>query len=126
MLECFKDCFLLVGWANEFLALALPDVVIESFLKTAFLFDLGNVEGGHIQTEVFQNICLYLWIGSGGSCGRGQVCNIDVKVDMLVYLLPTQTDNRFYMAALGEHIHGLNACANIFIGAQKFHVTCKR
>ena len=82
MLECFKDCFLFVGRANEFLALALADVVIESFLKTALLFDLGNVEGGHLQTEVFQNICLYLWIGGGGSGGLGQVCNIYIKVDM--------------------------------------------
>ena len=89
MLECFKDRFLLVGWANAFLALALADVVIVSFLKTALLFDLGNVEGGHLQTEVFQNICLYLWIGGGSSGGFGQVCNIDVKVDMFVYLLPT-------------------------------------
>ena len=89
MLECFKDCFLLVGWANKFLALALTDVVIESFLETALLFDLGNVEGGHLQTEMFQNICLYLGICGGGSCGRGQVLNVHIKVDMFIYLLPT-------------------------------------
>ena len=89
MLECFKDCFLLVGWANEFLALALTDVVIESFLETALFFDLGNVEGGHLQTKVFQNICLYLGIGGGGSGGLGQVLDVHIKVDMFIHLLPT-------------------------------------
>lgn len=89
MLECFKDCFLLVGGANEFLALALADIVIESFLETALLFDLGNIEGGHLQTEVFQNVCLYLGIGGGGSGRLGQVLNVHIKVDMFIHLLPT-------------------------------------
>ena len=89
MLKGIKDCFFFIGWANEVFALARTDVVIESFLKTALLFDLGNIQGGHLQTEFVQNILLDFWICCCRSRSLGKVGNIHIKVDMFIHLLPT-------------------------------------
>ena len=51
--ECIHDCLFFIGWANEFFALALTDVVIVSFLKTALVLYLGNVQRGNLQTVLF-------------------------------------------------------------------------
>ena len=66
MLKSIHDCFFFFGWANEFFALALTDVVVLSFLKSALVLDLGNVQIGNFQTVLFQNVCLYLGIGGSG------------------------------------------------------------
>lgn len=89
MLKGIEDCFFFVGWANEFFALALADVVIESFLKTTLLFGLSNIQRGNFQTELVRNILFDFWIGGCCSGGLGQVGNIHIKVDMFIYLLPT-------------------------------------
>ena len=64
--ECIHDCCLFFWWANEFFALALADVVIVSFLKTALVLNLGNVQRGNLQTVFLQDVCLYLGIGGSG------------------------------------------------------------
>ena len=43
MSECIHDCLFFIGWANQLFALALTDVVIVSFFKSALVLDLGNV-----------------------------------------------------------------------------------
>jgi len=64
--ECIHDCLFFFWWANEFFALALTNVVIVSFLKTALVLNLGNVQGGDLQTVFLQDVCLYLGIGGSG------------------------------------------------------------
>ena len=39
------NCFFFLWWANEFLALALALVIVFSFLDTALVFGLRDVQG---------------------------------------------------------------------------------
>ena len=66
MSECIHDCLFFFWWANEFFALALTDVVIVSFLKTALVLNLGNVQTGNLQTVFLQDVCLDFGIGGSG------------------------------------------------------------
>ena len=62
--ECIHNSLLLFGRTDRSLAVFRLGLVIAlAHFQAALLLDLGNVEGGHLQSGVLQNVFFNLRIG---------------------------------------------------------------
>ena len=91
--ECIHDCLFFFWWANEFFALALTDIVIFSFLDTALVFGLSDIQGGNLQTKFLQDICFDVSVCGITAHILFEVLGIDGESDVVVGFFPTQKNN---------------------------------
>ena len=100
--ECIHDCLFFFWWANEFFALALTDIVIFSFLDTALVFGLCDVQGRDLQTKFLQDICLDVSVCGITAHILFEVLCIDGESDVVVGFFLTQKNNRLHMGRVNR------------------------
>ena len=71
----------------------LAFIVVFSFLDTALVFGLSNVQTGNLQTVILQDICLDVSVCCITSNILFEFLGIDGESDVVVGFFPTQKNN---------------------------------